>query len=544
MLLLLQEEPSVYRIATIIATLLLSTTMLSQAPAKPHQPSESIAHGHLVVAYRGGTVPRDADVIAALVGARAKHIPSFGVSALQVSGDEELAIAKLLAQPEVATVLHDRYVTGHALILAQQQAAAPKPSLSNNPNPGNPIGLPTPVPIHGPIPVTPLPIGDAYYNSPQGWAVVQAGGYGRNIPGGPATGPWNTTMGAGARIAVLDSGVDENHPDIAPNLAFNLSEVDQASMPSPCDDGSPQDQQGHGTWTASLAAAAIGGGSTVGVAPQATLLNIKVLQRMPGTGSNTVTANCEAGEPAGLLSWALEGIADAMVQKANVISMSFGTLIDITTPDGTAWQEQFNSVTAAATKHNVVLIASLGDDGLNLTLGSGNYLEMPAQSLNVLAIAASTNPACAENLTPGATCTAGARALASYTNYVLNQTRNQPRIIAAPGGNYPEGPGLNDPSAATGFVTGACSNGLPNTADGLPQNGRSFGCFGSGHASYVQAMGTTASAALVAGAAAILHAANPRASAEDIINSMYASQSIFLNTSINILNLPAALAVE
>ena len=44
-------------------------------------------------------------------------------------------------------------------------------------------------------------------------------------------------MGKGVRIAILDSGVDATHPDIAPNLALNLTEVDQTAYPSACDDG-------------------------------------------------------------------------------------------------------------------------------------------------------------------------------------------------------------------------------------------------------------------------------------------------------------------
>src|SRR6202012_710673 len=114
-------------------------------------------------------------------------------------------------------------------------------------------------------------------------AVQQVGGYGNNVPGGPPSGPWSTTMGKGVRIAILDTGVDAAHPDIAPNLA----EIDQTAYPSPCDDGTPQDQQGHGTWTASLAAGAIGPGTgqVIGVAPSATLLNIKVLERVPDPSS-------------------------------------------------------------------------------------------------------------------------------------------------------------------------------------------------------------------------------------------------------------------
>ena len=59
-------------------------------------------------------------------------------------------------------------------------------------------------------------------------------------------------------------------------------------------------------------------------------------------------------------------------------------------------------------------------------------------------------------------------------------------------------------------MLGACSSGEPSTADGPPSDSaHSFGCFNLGHIAYVQAMGTSASAALVSGAAALVRAANP-----------------------------------
>ena len=116
------------------------------------------------------------------------------------------------------------------------------------------------------VTVRAVPGPDSIYNSQQGWAVRAVGGYAGSAQ---APGPWSITMGAGVRIAILDSGVDATHPDLAPNLALNLSEIDQTALPSACDDGSPQDQQGHGSWTASLAAAALGPntGLVAGVAP-------------------------------------------------------------------------------------------------------------------------------------------------------------------------------------------------------------------------------------------------------------------------------------
>jgi subtilisin family serine protease len=517
-----------YRIATLLTALLLTANSFPQA----RKPAETLAHGHLVVVYRNHAIPPNADDLAARVGARATHLPLFGLSALHVTGDEDAAIARLLAQPEVLTVLHDRTVTAHALIFPVNTPvkAVATPQTLPIPLPLPPIGIrpKPPIIIANPHPTpTPIPT-DAYYGSPQSWAVQQAGGYGDNVPGGAATGPWTTSLGAGVRIAILDSGIDANHPDIAPNLALNLTEVDQSALPSACDDGSPQDQQGHGTWTASLAAAAIGGGNLIGVAPQATLLNIKVLQRMPATTGTTLTAQCEAGEAAGLLSWVLEGIQAAVTQHANVISLSLGTLVDTTTGDGAGWQAQFNAATYAAAQAGTVIVAALGNDGLNL---SGTLIELPAQARDVLPVTASTNPACAENLAPNATCIPGPVTRTSYSNF------GAAGAISSPGGDYPQGPGLTDPNAATGFVTGACSSGLANTTNGLPSTGQSFGCFNLGHTAYIQAIGTSASAPLVAGAAAILHAAHPNWTATQLISALQ-------TTATPEINLPTALAMQ
>jgi subtilisin family serine protease len=318
-------------------------------------------------------------------------------------------------------------------------------------------------------------------------------------------------MGAGVRIAILDSGVDQNHPDLAPNLAVNLSEVDQSpvtGMPSACDDGSPQDQQGHGTWTASLAAGAIGPGTglIVGVAPAATLLNIKVLERMPAGSSTTpagLAAACASGQASGLLSWVIQGISDAIAQHAQVISLSLGILADVSTGEGAGLQAIFNQVTVAAAQAGAVLVASAGNDGVNLA--NPRYVELPAQSRGVLAVVASTNPECAENLIPNSTCVPGPPTLPYYSNFgaPLN-------AIAAPGGSYPDVTTPDPDTAVTGWVRGACSSGVPNTLSGPPTDAaHSYGCFSLGHTPYLEAMGTSASAPLVAGAAALLIASHP-----------------------------------
>jgi subtilisin family serine protease len=505
-------------------------------PSASPQSLETIAPGRLVVVYRSGVVPANATILANRAGAQVvSHMPLFGISSIKVDGDTDAAIASLLSQPEVATVLHDRYVMANTLQVAKvQQAASAQPIESASTTPLPPIGRINNVQISKPF-LTPET--DVYYESPQGWATILSGGYGKSIPGGPSSGPWNTSEGAGVRIAILDSGVDEHHPDIAPNLVLNISEVDQTTVPSACDDGSPQDQTGHGTFTASLAAAAQGSGTgmVIGVAPQASILNIKVVERLPSTTTTgTATAQCEAGDGSGLLSWVIKGIQDAVTNKASVISLSLGTLVDTTTGDGAGWVSQMDIVTYAAAQAGVVLIAAAGNNGVNLT--GSKYVDLPAQDRDVLAVVASTNPACKENLTTGATCVAGPVTRAYYSNYgsVLN-------AIAAPGGSVPGASTFG----VTGAVRGACSNGIASTVDGLPATkGQSFGCFNLGHTQYVQAIGTSASAPLVAGAAAILRAAHPSWTTSQIISALQSSASTSSSMVEPSLNLAAAIALQ
>jgi subtilisin len=83
--------------------------------------------------------------------------------------------------------------------------------------------------------------------------------------------------GAGVNVAVIDTGIDTNHPDLAANIVGGTN----------CSKGGPRnydDGNGHGTHVAGIIAALDNGVGVVGVAPQARLWAVRVLNDQ-GVGS-------------------------------------------------------------------------------------------------------------------------------------------------------------------------------------------------------------------------------------------------------------------
>src|SRR3954447_12682921 len=111
--------------------------------------------------------------------------------------------------------------------------------------------------------------------------------------------------GAGATIAVVDTGVDLVHPDLDANLASGADLTPAADQGCP----GPQDENGHGTHVAGIAAAVANDGiGGAGVAPAAKVMPVRVLDASGSGDDPTVIA----------------GIKYAADHGAKVINLSLG----------------------------------------------------------------------------------------------------------------------------------------------------------------------------------------------------------------------------
>lgn len=176
--------------------------------------------------------------------------------------------------------------------------------------------------------------------------------------------------GAGMTVAVIDSGVDIQHPQLRSQIAFNPGEAGPLQNNGLDDDGngyiddyagysfydqSPDvsDSVGHGTHVAGIIAAQHTDtthrtGYTQGIAPQAKVLPVKFL------GSN-----------GGSLASALQGIDYAISRGANIINASWG---------GSGCSLSLRQKVTEALERNVLFVAAAGNNGLNLDF----YPEYPA----------------------------------------------------------------------------------------------------------------------------------------------------------------------
>lgn len=155
--------------------------------------------------------------------------------------------------------------------------------------------------------------------------------------------------GFGVKVAVIDTGIDQNHPDLK---AYGGASFITSTF---------QDDNGHGTHVAGTIAALDNGEGVLGVAPEAQIYALKVLNSA-GSGNYS--------DIAAAIEWSIDN-------GMNIISMSLG---------GSSPSELLRAAVVKAHQAGILIIAAAGNAGNDT--GTGDNVLYPARYPEVIAVAA------------------------------------------------------------------------------------------------------------------------------------------------------------
>jgi lantibiotic leader peptide-processing serine protease len=235
-------------------------------------------------------------------------------------------------------------------------------------------------------------------------------------------------LGAGAVVAVIDTGVNTGHRDLVDRIDFARS---KAFVPSTnTTTGFPfEDDVFHGSHVSCIVAASVNNFGVQGVAPQARIVAVKVL----------------GADGSGSFGDVIAGIEYATSLGVDVINMSLGATFVRSDPvkGGSGDGQLLAALTRAvnhATTAGVLVVSAAGNEGVDL---NGPLFSVPAQSGNGLAVSAL-----------GPIAQANFDRLASYSNFGASVVD-----IAAPGGDLvPPNGVVQDLVPSCGHRIGANAN--------------------------------------------------------------------------------------
>lgn len=160
---------------------------------------------------------------------------------------------------------------------------------------------------------------------------------------------WKYATGQMVKVAVIDTGVDFNHPDLKHALAHGVNLLQRGTL--------PWDDNGHGTHiSGTIAAAAAGSQGIWGTAPGTVIVPVKAFDRN-GTA---------------YISDIIEGIEWCMRHGIRLINMSFGMKHS---------SRAFREAVRNASRRGAIIVASAGNDGKRK-----GRLDYPAQYPAAIAV--------------------------------------------------------------------------------------------------------------------------------------------------------------
>lgn len=162
----------------------------------------------------------------------------------------------------------------------------------------------------------------------------------------------NANCGNNIKVAVLDTGINLRHPDLADNIHGGFNAVEHGKL--------PEDTYGHGTHVAGIIAAIDNEIGVIGAAPKASLYAVKVMDIHTGYVSDVIDG----------LQWCIEN-------NMQVINMSLGVPDDF---------PELHAAIKAAYDKGIVIVAAAGNYG-----PGENSLSYPAPYPEVIAVAAADN---------------------------------------------------------------------------------------------------------------------------------------------------------
>jgi subtilisin family serine protease len=184
---------------------------------------------------------------------------------------------------------------------------------------------------------------------------------------------------ASVKIAIIDTGEDPNHPDLASKLAYQHCFVTNATGTAQSTSNFETDPQGHGTNVAGLAAAATNNAfGFTGTGGRVSIYAYRVFPTPDDNCTNDSSTDPQCGASTADIASAIE---DAVAQHVNVISMSLGG--GACTSTGVDSDPTEGAAVAEAIAANIIVVAAAGNSG-----GSG--VSSPACDAGVIAVGATS----------------------------------------------------------------------------------------------------------------------------------------------------------